>query len=128
MLKISARSCSPEPALVSVSLELRHPHDAVLHLDRQGREALARARSAGAEAVVDVEQGAVGGAKDLVFRPGEKPVGKAFEKPYFLFDLERDPSETTNVIEKYPEVAKRLTEQLEAIRQSAGSRMNPRRY
>jgi hypothetical protein len=52
----------------------------------------------------------------------EKPVGKAFEKPYFLFDLENDPSETTNLIDKYPDIAKRLEEQLEAIMNKGRSR------
>ena len=52
----------------------------------------------------------------------EKPVGKAFEKPYFLFDLERDPTETTNLIDKYPQVAKRLQEQLNTIMNNGRSR------
>lgn len=52
----------------------------------------------------------------------EKPRGKPFAKPYFLFDLENDPSETTNVIEKYPEVAQRLEAKLGAIRKSGRSR------
>jgi hypothetical protein len=62
----------------------------------------------------------------MVFGSGsggrQKPVGKPFEKPYFLFDLEADPSETTNVIEQYPEMAEHLTEKLEAIRQGGRSR------
>ena len=45
----------------------------------------------------------------------QRPRGKPFEKPYFLFDLERDPSETTNVIDAHPEIARRLTETLETI-------------
>jgi len=52
----------------------------------------------------------------------QQPRGKPFQKPYFLFDLEKDPSETTDVIEKYPQVAKRLTERLETIRSSGRSR------
>jgi len=52
----------------------------------------------------------------------EKPSGSPFKKPYFLFDLEKDPSETTNLIEKHPEVADRLTEKLEQIRNSGRSR------
>lgn len=52
----------------------------------------------------------------------EKPVGKAFEKPYFLFDLESDPSETTNLIDKYPEIAKKLEEQLNKIMNNGRSR------
>ncbi len=43
--------------------------------------------------------------KRLVFGNGsggrEKPVGKPFEKPIFLFDLERDPSEKENLIDSY---------------------------
>jgi len=52
----------------------------------------------------------------------ESPRGKPFEKPYFLFDMEEDPSETTNVIDEYPQVAQRLTESLERIRTTGRSR------
>ncbi len=52
----------------------------------------------------------------------ERPAGRSFKKPYTLFDLENDPAETTNVIEQHPEIAQRLTEKLEAIRQSGRSR------
>jgi arylsulfatase A-like enzyme len=62
----------------------------------------------------------------MVFGSGsggrQKPVGKPFEKPYFLFDVEADPSETINVIDRFPELAVRLTEKLEAIRQEGRSR------
>ena len=62
----------------------------------------------------------------MVFGSGsggrQKPVGKPFEKPYSLFDLEADPSETTDVIERFPEVAERLTGKLETIRQEGRSR------
>jgi arylsulfatase A-like enzyme len=62
----------------------------------------------------------------MVFGSGsggrQKPVGKPFEKPYFLFDLETDPSETTNLIERHPEIAEQLTEKFEAIRQGGRSR------
>jgi arylsulfatase A-like enzyme len=62
----------------------------------------------------------------MVFGSGsggrQKPVGKPFEEPYFLFDLADDPSETTNVIERYPEIAQRMTQQLEKIRQDGRSR------
>ena len=62
----------------------------------------------------------------MVFGSGsggrQQPRGKPFEKPYFLFDLEKDPSETTNVIEEYPQVAQRLTERLETLRSSGRSR------
>jgi arylsulfatase A len=52
----------------------------------------------------------------------EKPIGKPFQKPYFLFDLENDPSETTNLIDKYPEIAKRLEEELKTIMNNGRSR------
>ena len=52
----------------------------------------------------------------------EKPAGKPFEKPYFLFDLENDPSETTNLIDKYPEIATRLEGQLNTIMNNGRSR------
>jgi arylsulfatase A-like enzyme len=53
----------------------------------------------------------------------EKPAGKPFEKPYTLFNLESDPSETSNVIEQHPRIAARLTQQLEVIRTSHSSRL-----
>lgn len=63
----------------------------------------------------------------MVFGSGsggrEKPVGKPFEEPYFLFDLDSDPSETMNVIDKHPEIAERLTEKLKTIMQSGRSRL-----
>lgn len=63
----------------------------------------------------------------MVFGSGsggrEKPAGKPFEKPYFLFDLENDPSETMNVIDKHPEIAELLTEKLNTIKQSGRSRL-----
>jgi len=62
----------------------------------------------------------------MVFGSGsggrQKPVGKPFEKPYCLFDMEADPSETTNVIDRYPEIAERLTGKLAAIRKNSRSR------
>ena len=62
----------------------------------------------------------------MVFGSGsggrEKPIGKPFERPYSLFDLENDPSETTNVIAKYPRVAERLEKQLKMIIEKSGSR------
>lgn len=50
----------------------------------------------------------------------ENPFRKSFKKPYFLFDLESDPSETTNVINKYPEITERFEQQLETIMWDAG--------
>jgi len=38
----------------------------------------------------------------------QQPKGKAFEKPYALFDMEADIAEQTNVIDRHPEVARRL--------------------
>ncbi len=62
----------------------------------------------------------------MVFGSGsggrEKPVGKPFEKPYSLFDLENDPSERENVIERNPQIAERLTKKLNSIREKGRSR------
>ena len=52
----------------------------------------------------------------------EKPTGKPFEKPYHLFDMTRDISERTNVIDKNPEVAMHLEKTLEGIRTGGRSR------
>jgi len=52
----------------------------------------------------------------------EKPVGKPFQKPYSLFDLENDPSESTNLIDKNPEIAKRLEDKLNKIMNNDRSR------
>ncbi len=66
------------------------------------------------------------GAWKLVLGNGsggrEKPRGKAFAKPYKLFDLSKDIAEATNVIGAHPEVAKRLTAELTRIRESGRSR------
>lgn len=51
----------------------------------------------------------------------QAPKGKPFEKPYHLFDLSKDIGETTNLIEKHPEVATRLEAELEKIRESGRS-------
>ncbi len=62
----------------------------------------------------------------MVFGSGsggrEKPLGKPFEKPYFLFDLEKDPSEKVNAIGQHPDVAELLTAKLEKIIQAGRSR------
>ncbi len=62
----------------------------------------------------------------MVFGSGsggrERPLGKPFEEPYFLFDLERDPGETTNVIDENPEIARELTEKLYQIMETGRSR------
>ncbi|WP_237226797.1 sulfatase family protein [Rubinisphaera sp. JC750] len=52
----------------------------------------------------------------------QAPKGKPFAKPYALFDLEADPSETTNVIDEHPEIAADLEERCLAIRDSGRSR------
>jgi len=52
----------------------------------------------------------------------EAPRGKAFAKPYHLYDLDADLAETVNQIDKQPEVAERLEQQLEALRSSGRSR------
>lgn len=46
----------------------------------------------------------------------QKPKGKPFEKPYELYDLSQDIGEKNNVIENYPEVAKRLETECLKIR------------
>ncbi len=62
----------------------------------------------------------------MVFGSGsggrEKPPGKPFEKPYFLFDLEKDPSESVNLIERHPDITELLTAKLERIMTSGRSR------
>lgn len=62
----------------------------------------------------------------MVFGSGsggrEKPLGKPFEKPYSLFDLKKDPSETTNLVDRHPDIAERLTATLERIMTSGRSR------
>ena len=52
----------------------------------------------------------------------QKPKGKPFEKPYSLWDLEVDPSETQDLIGKHPDIAKRLEEACLEIRDSGRSR------
>ena len=52
----------------------------------------------------------------------EKPVGKPFQEPYFLFDLNKDPMEKNNVIADYPHVAQLLTKKLETIMNRGRSR------
>ncbi len=62
----------------------------------------------------------------MVFGSGsggrQKPVGKPFEEPYFLFDLDNDPSESKNVIDDFPEVAGRLTGLLDKLMNNGRSR------
>lgn len=50
------------------------------------------------------------------------PKSKPFDKPYQLYDLATDPSETTNLIEKNPEIAAALEAELIKIRESGRSR------
>jgi arylsulfatase A len=52
----------------------------------------------------------------------EKPSGKPFAKPYQLYDLEADPSETTNLIEKHPDIAEQLEKKLGQLRADGRSR------
>jgi len=52
----------------------------------------------------------------------QKPVGKPFLKPYQLYEIEKDPSESQNVIEDHPEVAEILTNYLEQIRNTGTSK------
>ncbi|MBI1312764.1 sulfatase-like hydrolase/transferase [bacterium] len=48
----------------------------------------------------------------------QQPRGKPFERPYQLFDLDTDPGETTNLIEKHADVAERLEVAAETMRQN----------
>jgi arylsulfatase A-like enzyme len=50
------------------------------------------------------------------------PTGKSWEKPYFLFNLEVDPSETTNIIDQYPGIAKKLSDNMDVIRKGKSSK------
>ena len=52
----------------------------------------------------------------------ERPAGKPFQEPHTLFNLDEDPSESSNVIDQQPDVAARLTRQLETIRSSSSGR------
>ncbi len=52
----------------------------------------------------------------------QQPVGQPFEKPYFLYDLEKDPAESENVIEKYPGIAENLQKKMDEIRREGRSR------
>ena len=62
----------------------------------------------------------------MVFGSGsggrETPPGKPFEEPYFLFDMEKDPSESKNVLAQFPDVAKLMTEKLNTLRNNGRSR------
>ena len=51
----------------------------------------------------------------------EKPRGKAFGKPYHLYDMSADIAETTNLAEKHPEVVSRLVERFEKMHSSGRS-------
>lgn len=44
------------------------------------------------------------------------PTGKPWEEPYSLFNIEIDPSETTNLFNEYPDIAKSLTDNMNKIR------------
>jgi alpha-L-fucosidase 2 len=56
----------------------------------------------------------------MVFGSGsggrEQPRGKPFERPYMLFNLDTDPGETDNCIDRHPEIAARLEAALERVR------------
>jgi arylsulfatase A-like enzyme len=52
----------------------------------------------------------------------QQPRGKPFAKPYQLFNLDEDPSETTNVIGQHPRTAARLEKRLQRIREHGRSR------
>jgi arylsulfatase A-like enzyme len=56
----------------------------------------------------------------LVFGDGsggrEKPVGKPFERPYQLFNIDKDVVESSDVVKEFPDVKGRMEEELEVIR------------
>ena len=52
----------------------------------------------------------------------EAPRGKAFAKPYQLFDMQSDIGEQHDVASEHPEIVQRMTNQLEEIRQRGRSR------
>lgn len=52
----------------------------------------------------------------------EKPRGTPFGKPYQLYDLDADPSESNNLIEAHPEVAALLEAKLKEMREAGRSR------
>ncbi|HYW81309.1 MAG TPA: arylsulfatase [Thermoguttaceae bacterium] len=52
----------------------------------------------------------------------QSPRGRPFERPYHLFDLSKDRSETTNLIEKHPDVAEQLETTCEEIRSGGAGR------
>ena len=47
---------------------------------------------------------------------GEDPAGQKFTRPYQLFNLSADPTESTDVVADHPQVAERLEEMFEAMR------------
>ncbi len=51
----------------------------------------------------------------------QQPRGKPFARPYHLFDLGKDIGETTNLIEKHPDIAKKMEAALEKIRNDGRS-------
>ena len=45
----------------------------------------------------------------------QNPKGKAFQKPYQLFDLDSDLAEQNNLIREYPEIESSMTKTFEEI-------------
>ena len=52
----------------------------------------------------------------------QAPRGRPFERPYQLYDLTADPSETNNLISSHPHLAEALEKKLEDIRHAGRSR------
>ena len=52
----------------------------------------------------------------------QAPRGKPFERPYQLYDLADDPSETKNLISTHPQLAEALEMKLDDIRNAGRSR------
>jgi len=52
---------------------------------------------------------------------GDKVYGKLIEHPVLLFDLEKDPGETTNLAEQHPDIVERLEQRMAAFAKNLGS-------
>ncbi len=66
----------------------------------------------------------------LIFGNGSgartKPVGKPFQEPYQLYNLDHDLAETNNLIAQAPEIAEQLETEFDAIRGSDQSTVKNR--
>jgi hypothetical protein len=53
----------------------------------------------------------------------QNPRGKAWEKPYMLFDLDKDTGETTDIIAENQELADSMEQELREMIESGSSKM-----